>query len=159
LAFNKGLNEELGVRPVKVKPALIAPFCGIYDIQTLLKNRLPFRLVDVTAETFLGVDLGKHMANLSEYDYLDKLSPIDYVNKDWCPAFITWTDSDMICIKQGDGMYKKLVENIGEENVGHFKTDGLLNNHCFHLDMTTQQSVNCLEVASKYINDKLSKIK
>ena len=159
LAFNDGLSKKLGVRDVKVKPALIAPFCGIYDIKTLLKNKLPFRLVDVTAQTYLGFKLKKDFSNLSGYKYLNELSPINFVNEKWCPVFITWTDSDMICIKQGDGMYEKLVEKIGKENVGYFRTDGLLNNHCFHLDMTTVESKRCLAAASEYIASKLKEIK
>lgn len=157
LAFNRGLSKKLGVRKPNFKPALIVPFCGIYDVETLLQNRLPFRLIDITAETFLGFKFEKNFTNMSEYEYLEYLSPINLVNKKWCPAFITWTDSDMICINQGNIMYQKLCDAIGKENVGYFRTDGLLNNHCFHLDMTTQQSYNCLRAVGKWMKNQLYK--
>ena len=157
LAFDDILRETLDMPEIKIKPALLAAFCGIYDVQTLLGNNiLPFKVVDVTAATFLGYDkLKEGLENINEYEYLDYISPSSFVNENWCPVFLAWSNSDIVCTNQGKPFYDRLCENIGEENVGYFETSGFANNHCFHLNMTTKASKLCLAAAKEFIGNKL----
>ena len=158
LAFDDTLRETLGMPEIKVKPALLAPFCGIYDVQTLLGNNiLPFKVVDITAATFLGYDkLKDGLENIKEYKYIDFISPLAFVNENWCPVFLAWSNSDIVCTNQGRPFYDKLCECIGEEKVGYFETSGFVNNHCFHLNMTTKASKLCLAAAKEFLGKKLN---
>lgn len=158
LAFDDTLRETLGMPEVKVKPALLAPFCGIYDVMTLLDNNiLPFKIIDVTAATFLGYDkLKEGLENIKDYKYLDYISPSAFVNEKWCPTFLASSSSDIVCTNQGKPFYDKLCANIGEENVGYFEASGFINNHCYHLMMTTKASKLCLAAAKEFIGKALN---
>lgn len=157
LAFDDELVKKLGAPEVRLKPAVLAPFCGIYDVKTLFDNNiLPFKIIDVTAETFLGYEhTDEGLAAVKSYKYVDYISPIAFVNKKWCPTFLVWSNSDIVCTNQGEPMYEKLVENIGEENVGKFTADGFANNHCFHLNMMLKISKQCFKAADDFFREKL----
>ncbi|MDD6021902.1 MAG: alpha/beta hydrolase [Oscillospiraceae bacterium] len=157
LAFDDDLVKTLGTPEVKLKPAVLAPFCGIYDIDTLFDNNIfPFKLVDVTAETFLGYEHSDEgIEAIKKYKYVDYISPMKFVNKNWCPTFIVWSNSDIICTNQGQPFYDALVANLGEENVGKFTADGFANNHCFHLNMALKISKQCFKAADEFFREKL----
>ncbi len=159
LAFDDELRKRLQLHEIKLKPALSAPFCGIYDVDTFLDNNiLPFQIMNSAAASMLGFDeigVGKGFDALKDYEFFDCISPLPFINKNWCPVFVTWSNSDIICTNQGKPLYDKLVEVIGEENVGHFEVDGFFNNHCFHLNMATKASKDCLKAVNEFIFDKL----
>ncbi len=157
LAFDDELVKKLGAPEVRLKPAVLAPFCGIYDVNTLFDNNiLPFKIIDVTAETFLGYEhTDEGLAAVKSYKYVDYISPIAFVNKKWCPTFLVWSNSDIVCTNQDEPIYEKLVENIGEENVGKFTADGFANNHCFHLNMMLKISKQCFKAADDFFREKL----
>lgn len=156
LAFDDNLRKDLvdasgvEISPVKIKPALVVPCCGIYDIDTLVSNRLPFRLIDITAETYTGFKFQKHMSNFPDYPLLKFISPENYVNKDWPPVFMIWTDSDLICTDQGRPMYNAICRKIGKKKIGYYVCDGLFNNHCFHLNQATSKSKHALLALEKF---------
>ncbi len=151
-ALRKNLNNRAGIDipEVTVKPALIVPCCGIYDIDTLVANRLPFKMIDVTAETYTGFTFEKNMSNFDKYPYIDVISPEGFVNEKWPKVFMTWTESDLICKNQGKPMYNALCRKIGKKNIGYYVSHGLFNNHCYHLNQATKESIKCLEACNAF---------
>lgn len=156
IAFNDTLRKNLvresgiDIAPVRVKPALLVPCCGIYDIDTLVSHRLPFKLIDVTAETYTGYKFSKNMSNFPEYPLAKYISPENYVTKDWPPVFMIWTWSDLICVDQGRPMYNAICRRIGKKKIGYYVSDGLMNNHCFHLNQGTTESKRALAALEKF---------
>lgn len=150
--FRRDLVKASGIEiaPVKLKPALLVPCCGIYDIDTLVSTKLPFRLIDITAETYTGYKFEKNMKNFPEYPLVKYISAEDYVNKDWPPVFMIWTWSDLICVDQGRPMYNAICRKIGKKKIGYYVGDGLMNNHCFHLNQLTPQSKRALRALEKF---------
>lgn len=156
LAFNDKLRKEIveksgiEIAPVKLKPALCVPCCGIYDIVTLLGTKMPFKLIPVTAKTYTGFKLDDDMKNINEYPLYDYISPINFVTKDWCKVFMIWTWSDLICVDQGRPMYNAICKKIGKKNIGYYTSDGLMNNHCFHLNQATAESKKALAALEEF---------
>ena len=156
LAFNDELRAEIveksgvEIAPVQLKPALCVPCCGIYDVETLLKTKMPFHLIPITAKTYTGYPISNDLKNLKDYPLYDYISPINFVTKDWCKVFMIWTWSDLICIDQGRPMYNAICRKIGKKNIGYYASDGLMNNHCFHLNQSTAESQKALLALENY---------
>ncbi len=161
LAFNDKLRQDIvdlsgiEIAPVEIKPALCVPCCGIYDIQTLVNTKLPFRLVPVTAKTYTGFNFSKNMDNIKDYPLYDYLSPLNFVTKDWCKVFMIWTWSDLICIGQGRPMYDAVCRKIGKKNIGYYASRNIENNHCFHLNQATKESQKALAALEEFAYDAL----
>ena len=161
LAFNDDLRKKLveisgiEIAPVELKPALCAPCCGIYDVETLLKTKMPFKLIPVTAKTYTGYNISNDLSNIKNYALYDYISPINFVTKDWCKVFMIWTWSDLICIDQGRPMYNAICRKIGKKNIGYYTADGIMNNHCFHLNQATEESKKALAALEKFAADAL----
>lgn len=161
LAFDDSLRRRIvdisgiDIAPVELKPQLCVPCCGIYDVETLLGTKMPFKLIPVTAETYTGYNISKDLSNIQDYPLYDYISPINFVTKDWCKVFMIWTWSDLICIDQGRPMYNAICRKIGKKNIGYYTSDGLLNNHCFHLNQATKESQNALTALEAFAADVL----
>ena len=161
LAFNDDLRKKIveisgiEIAPVQLKPALCVPCCGIYDVVTLLKTKMPFKLIPVTAKTYTGFPISDDLKNIVEYPLYDYISPINFVTKDWCKVFMIWTWSDLICIDQGRPMYNAICRKIGKKNIGYYTSDGLMNNHCFHLNQATKESQKALAALEAFAADAL----
>lgn len=151
LAFDDELRKSIGGHEIKIKPAALASFCGIYDVETLLHVPVPFGIIQDTASQLLGMKIKRDMSNLKDAPLIDKISPSQFVNENWCPVFIVWTDSDVICIDQGPAMAKVLKEKC--KNVTTFSTDGLLNNHCFHLIYRTKEAKRCMAAFIRFLKE------
>lgn len=148
-AYDDSLREATGCPELTVKLAAIAPFCGIYDVETLLNVYMPFGLIQDTAELMLGFPIKRDLSNIKEYPYYDWVSPYAFVNEKWCPVFVAWTDSDMICINQGAKMADRLRETC--QTVGYYSCDGLLNNHCYHLVYRSKEAKKCMAAFMRFL--------
>ncbi len=149
LCWDEELRKAVGGHEVKVKPAAIAPFCGIYDVDTLLGVWMPFGLIQDTASLLCGFKINKDMSNVRDYKYIDYISPYSFVNDKWCPVFIAWSDSDLICINQGAKMAEKIMSTC--KTVGSYHCGGLLNNHCYHLNYRTDESKKCMAAFIRFM--------
>ncbi|MBE6819340.1 MAG: hypothetical protein E7517_09370 [Ruminococcaceae bacterium] len=161
LAFDDNLRKKIveisgiEIAPVALKPALCVPCCGIYDVETLLKTKMPFHMIPVTCKTYTGYPISNDLKNIREYPLYDYISPINFVTKDWCKVFMIWTWSDLICVDQGRPMYNAVCRKIGKKNIGYYAADGLLNNHCFHLNQATEESKKALAALEAFAKDAL----
>ena len=122
----------------------------IYDVETLLDGTLPSGLIQDTASMLFGFHVNHGLSNLKDYKYIDYVAPSEYVNENWCPVFIAWSDSDLICVGQGAVMAEKLQKNC--KVVGTYHCDGLLNNHCYHLNFHTREAKKCMAAFLRFMH-------
>ncbi|MBQ8210864.1 MAG: alpha/beta hydrolase [Clostridia bacterium] len=146
---NPILCEKTKAKPVNVDIAALLLHSGPYDMVTMMSVVMPMGIIPELASLLVGYDLKEDMSDIKDYKYYDYMSPIDFVNEKWCPTFISWSDSDMICTNQGRPMAEKLMKYCPK--VSTFYAEGLSNGHCFHLSMKKDISMQCLENSMKFI--------
>ncbi len=151
--FNDSLRERFKLPKIKFKPAAVALMCGLFDIDRLVTTPNVMGLVSKTMSMVLGININKDYSNKDEYEHIDFISPINFVNKDWCPVFITWAEEDVLCIDQGKPMADKFEEL--EIPCKKFVVGGILNNHCYHLNMTFKTAKRCMNRCIHFLNDML----
>ena len=131
VAFNADYRAALELAPPRVRIAAIAPCCGIYDLNQLLQAWMPFDIIPNAAGMLFGMKIRRDLSNIRDFPYFDYASPVDFVTDDWCPAFILWSEQDLVCYLQADKMYENLRAHCPA--VGKDHAPGLVNNHCYHL--------------------------
>lgn len=152
--FNPELCEKTRAKPVNVDIAALLLHSGPYDMISMMSVEMPMGLIPELASLLVGYDLKEDMSDIKDYKYFDYMSPIDFVNEKWCPTFISWSDSDMICSNQGRPMAEKLMKYCPK--VATFYAEGVANGHCFHLTMKKDISMQCLENSMKFIEQLFS---
>ena len=157
MAANPELVERIGADPIKVKPALFVGFCGPYDlVQSINLVKLPFHLLWDIGRCYFDKDgfrLKKDFSNLNDVKDIDCSNVLNWVNEKWCPSFIVMSDKDIICGGQGD-LLKEKLDAAGVENET-FHSTTFIDNHCFHLNMWTKTSKDCLEKVLAFMAKKL----
>lgn len=146
---NPILCEKTKSKPVDVDIAALLLHSGPYDMVQMMSVEMPMGLIPELASLLVGYDLKEDMSDIKDYKYFDYMSPIDFVNDKWCPTFISWSDSDVICTNQGRPMAEKLMKHCPK--VSTFYAEGLSNGHCFHLTMKKDIAMQCLENSMKFI--------
>ncbi len=149
-AFDGELRQTLGLREITLRPAVLALMCGLYDMEKLLTGPSIFGVVPETASMILGFQVDRDMKNAFEYEYIHFISPVRLMNENWCPAFLAWSKDDIICVGQGPLMAAE-YERLGLPHET-FEAAGLLNNHCFHLNLGTTLAKECMDRCVKYMN-------
>ena len=156
LKFDEGLRNRIGCPKINVDIKGLMLMSGIYDVEELCKNLKLFGVIPQTARMILNFDLKNDLSNLNEYEFYDCISPTRYVNKDWCPVFISWSESDIFCKGQGEAMCSALKANI--ENVQTHSVKGLTNNHCYHLFLKSNKyAEECMRKSVEFMNELLEK--
>lgn len=153
LAYDDELRKAVGGHELQVNLAAIAPFCGIYDVQTLTSGTLPPDLIQDTASMLFGYHVDRKLNNLKDYPYIQYVAPIDYVNANWCPVFIAWAEDDLICVGQGAVMEEKLRNTC--KTVESYHCGGLLNNHCYHLNFQTLEAKKCMAAFLRFLKSRV----
>lgn len=150
LRFNEGLNEELHVPEIKIDIAGLVLNSGPYDLKAMLSAKLPLGIIPELASMLVGFQLKEDLSDIYDYEYFKYMSVNDFVNEKWCPAFISWSDSDFICPNQGRPMAEKLMKNC--PYVATSYADGLLYGHDFHLTLKNEKSMQCVESGIKFMD-------
>jgi len=152
-ANDDSLRERFGLPALNNKPAALALMCGVFDMQKIQTTPNVMGLVSKTMSMILGFKVNKDYSNTDEYEHIDYISPIKFVNENWCPAFITWSEDDILCVDQGKPMADKLKEN--GVRYKKFVVDGFFNNHCYHLNMSFKIAKRCMNKCVHFLNDVL----
>lgn len=152
-ANNDELRKRFSLPEIKFRPAALALMCGLFDVDILLEMPNRMGLVSKTLSIVLGFDVKKDYSNADEYEHIDFISPINFVNENWCPVFITWAEDDILCVGQG----KPMADKLEEFSIKHkkFVVDGILNNHCYHLNMTFKIAKRCMNKCIHFLNEVL----
>lgn len=153
VANNDTVRERFGLPKLKFRPAALALMCGLFDFDKLSQTPNVMGLVSKTLSIVLGFKVKKDYSNADEYEHIDFISPINFVNENWCPVFITWAEDDILCIDQGKPMADKFAE-VGIK-YKKFVVDGILNNHCYHLNMSFKIAKRCMNKCVHFLNDVL----
>lgn len=150
LRFNEGLNEKIHVPEVKIDIAGVVLNSGPYDLRAMLDTKLPLGIIPELATMLVGYPLKEDLSDIYDFEYFEYMSVNDYVNDNWCPAFISWSDSDFICPNQGRPMAEKLMKNC--PYVATSYAEGLKYGHDFHLTLKNEKSMQCVENGIKFMN-------
>ncbi len=127
--------------------------CGIYDMDTVYKTHYPLDIDDGVVLSMTGV----RSRELDRYKYKDVCTPITFVNSDFPPTFLIYSDNDAFCNGQGDVMLAK----FGELGIYHefYCARHITSNHCFSLtwDGEDASAANelTLSFAKRLANDKI----
>ncbi len=156
VANDEEQRKKLNLPEVLVKPALLVSFCGPYDlIAALSMTKLPSGLVWDIGNCLLGSDFGlsKDFSNAEKYSHLKELSPTNFVNSNWCPAFLVMSQKDLFCAGHGEILAEALKEKGVE--VKTFSSTKLIDNHCFHMNMFTKVSKDCFRQVFEFMDSHL----
>ncbi len=156
MRFNEGLNEEINVPAVNIDIAGVVLNSGPYDLKTMLGAKLPLGIIPELANMLVGFKLKEDLSDIYDYKYFKYMSVNEYVNDKWCPAFISWSDSDFICPNQGRPMAEKLMKHCPFVSTSY--VDGLLYGHDFHLILKNEKSMQCVESGIKFMDTVCEKI-
>lgn len=154
--FDPSIAEATGVPTVDIDVASLILHSGPYDMLSMMNTNMPLGIVPELASMLVGYQLKDDLSDLVDYKYFDYISTIDKVNDNWCPAFISWSDSDFICPKQGRPMAEELMKHCPK--VSTFYADGVTNGHCFHLTMKKGISMQCIEKSIEFTDSILADI-
>ncbi len=149
--FDDTLRARIGCPEIKLDIKGLVLMSGIYDVEELVRNLKLFGVIPQTARMILDFDLKNDLSNFKEYEFYDCISPAKYVNENWCPVFISWSESDIFCKGQGEKMCSVLKDNIS--NVQTHSVKGLTNNHCYHLFLKSNKyAEECMMKSVEFIN-------
>ena len=103
---NEYIQNKIGVKAnFKVTGALFN--CGIYDIQTALKQKVLFNLTESICKDFCGIPT----KDIDTYEWLDVIDSKNYVTENWPTSFVVYAEKDFFCGGQGEDLVNKLNEN------------------------------------------------
>lgn len=153
IAFDDSLCKEAEFPELKLKPAAAMFHGGFYDMDRFLQLKMPFNFVPDMVSLICKCMINKDLSNLNDYPHFATLSPIKYVNSNWCPTFLSWSETDFIVPGQGRPMTDKLREN--SVPVGTYSINDKKYGHCFHLDIDTEPAKECLRESLMFLDTNL----
>lgn len=146
------LASDLGLPKCDIKFSAFLGLCGVYDFVKMVNIPEPFGIAINTARDFAGYKFKRNFSNFSDYVYCDYISPINFVNENWCKSMLVYAEKDIFCHGQGELMSKKMDENgvVYEKSTSKH----LLDNHCYFLFEFTKAAKKSL-VDIKYFMKKI----
>lgn len=128
---NENLRKVFGAK-MKLSFSACVLNCGLYDVQKSLDTRVLLNLNKVVFETYTGIT----QKDFENYEYKDYLSPLEFINSDFVPAFLIYAEKDILCRGQTEILLQKLEENDVYYESYHSKS--IFQNHCFSLSWTSE---------------------
>lgn len=137
------LQEFFGKMKAKFTATVLD--CGIYDLQTALNQRIVFGLTEKIYKDFIGGNI----KDIEKYQYLEYLSPADYITEKFPKSFITAAGKDFFCRGQGE----KLVETLNNYGIYNelYRSTKFMDNHTFPLTWTSKAARENNEKALTFI--------
>ncbi|MEG1509010.1 MAG: alpha/beta hydrolase [Clostridia bacterium] len=138
---NYDLQQKLGITDVRGCAKALLLFSGPYSMDTLLNNP--------NASLLFKEITGKSIKEKDTYPLLRELSPVNYINKNFPPCFISAGLNDVFCGKQEIVLQKKL------DAVGVLHSDFTSNfgTHCFHLFYNHIGTKKCLSALEAFLEE------
>lgn len=146
---DENLRKDLGLPEALVKPTAMIGFCGQYDVFSASKIKEPFGIGRSVVESVTGAKFNKDYSDVDSYKYIKQIAPTDYVNSNWCPAMLTYSQKDLFCKGQGEAMYEKM-KAAGVPCCEAHSTK-LTDNHCYHFNYWTKASKDTLKAAFEFL--------
>lgn len=146
VSSNKKLQEYYNVDPkIKIKASVLN--CGIYDIKKALENKSIRLIADSICFSFAGIKLKQ----LDDYEYLDVMSPIDYLTPAFPESYVIYAKKDIFCKGQGEELLRRL-ENDGVRTE-KFASTSVFDNHTFSLTWRSKAAKNANMKILTFLND------
>ncbi|MGN0796255.1 MAG: alpha/beta hydrolase [Christensenellales bacterium] len=141
---NEKLQNFFGKMKAKFTATVLD--CGIYDLQTALNQKIVFGLTGKIYKDFIGGDI----KDIDKYEYLEYISPADYITEKFPKAFLTVAGKDFFCKGQGE----KLAETLNKYGVYNeiYSSTKFMDNHTFPLTWTSKAAKENNEKALSFIN-------
>lgn len=146
---DKTVREALAIPECKVKIRATMLFCGIYDLDSALKRKAPFNILNDLGSSILGFNI-TNQENFASCNYLKELSPINYVNDNWAETYISMAKNDLFCGGQGEEMVKELARNGVKTTI--YLAYNMGETHCSHLLPYKQSSKIWTKSAIDFLN-------
>lgn len=99
--------------------------CGIYNLDKALSAKMPFDMTNKVCKSFTGTDI----KDLQSYEYINEISPVYHITKNYPKTCIVYSEKDIFCKGQGEDFIEKLKEN--QIYYEEFHSTKLLDNHTF----------------------------
>ncbi len=154
-AFDDNLTAKVGLPKSEIKPAGLVSFCGIYDLMSSLKLKIPFGMVRCIGEGYLGFKFNKDYSNIVEYELVNEVGPSCFVNENWCPCLLTMAKKDLFCAGQGEILYNN-IKNAGVYVVEKHSTK-FIDNHCYHFNFWTKTSKDTMKAVYEFLDELYAK--
>ena len=145
LQCNKAMQEKLGLKSKTTIHGLLLN-CGIYDINRALSTKVLFNLTGGVCEHFTG----SKVENIKENEYIDVISPLPNITKDFPKSCVVYAAQDFFCGGQGEDMVAKLNE-LGVYNEVYYSTK-FLSNHTFQSTWKGQDAVTANQLFLDFAN-------
>lgn len=152
LMHNQDLRQKFQVNKIdniKIAGALL--FCGVYDFASMVENCQTngnAGLIKDMAQHMTGLKF-KSLADLKNYEFYPYLAIPKFVNKDWCPVQIFYSQKDFFVKGQGELFYDAL-KTQGVPVRQHY-TKRIWDNHCYHLFFRTKVSKDSLKITKDFL--------
>lgn len=143
------LRTELDLPQVDVKPTAMVLFCGIYDVIAATKLKVPFGFARSVVESTVGTKFSKDYSDIQDYRYFNQIVPTNYINSNWPPAMLVYSQKDIFCSGQGEYMLQKLAEAGIPHQEAH--STKLIDNHCYHFNYWTKASKDAFKAVFAFL--------
>ncbi|MDR0426538.1 MAG: alpha/beta hydrolase [Clostridiales bacterium] len=118
------LQTRFGVKPA-LRLGALALNCGLYDVESILRAKMPFNIPANIFKGFTGLDT----VSLPDFEFGDSCAPVDFISAALPPLLLIYSKHDILC----PGQTESIIEKLEERHVYYesFYSDKFLSNHCF----------------------------
>ena len=136
LGCKSGLSDLVKER-LKYRVSGLILNCGIYDLDTAIKNKV-------------GIITGGIINGFFHGDDKVKCMPTDYMDGNFPPTFLVYSEHDFFCKGQGEAMRRKLA-SFGVYNE-FYKARHAYSNHCFCLFWRGEDACAANELMRSFVH-------
>lgn len=149
-AYSEEFTQALNLPKYNGSFASLLTFCGLYDIKNALCKESPFGMAKDVAECLTGIKIKKDFSNIDNFPLIKYMSPADFANEKWPPAYIVLATNDAFCGGQGEMLEQKLKK--AGVKVQTYVADKYNEFHCFHLLPFLKASKECMKAVIEYLD-------
>jgi len=125
--------------------------CGLYDINTALKQKIPFNLADDVCMDFAGITT----KGLPTFKYRNAINSIDFIDSRFPSTLVIYSEKDVFCGGQGQDFVAKLKKaNVPVRSYG---SKLFLDNHTFSLTWTSAAAREANKIIIEWLRDLFGK--
>lgn len=148
--YSKEMRNALSLPEYNGKIAALVTFCGLYDIKSALFKKSPLGMAKDIAECLMGIKINADFSNTNEFENLEYIAPLNYINNQWPETYIIKAVNDAFCGGQGELLEEKL-QQAGVQVEMYF-ANKYKEDHCFHLLPYLKSTKECMEHVNKYLD-------
>lgn len=149
--YNKDLHDYLELPECSLKISAYVGICSAYDVVKMMRSpTVPFGVGRVVGDSFFGMKLKPNYSNLKEYKYAEYISPINFINNNWCPCMILYSKKDLFCFRQSEAMIEQLKKN--SVPFEECSSGNIINNHCYQLALKSKVAKEAMQKTKEFLD-------